>query len=106
MSKPPTNQPPSNQEEEYFARLEYLKLKKLKLETQAAMAQAERDRLKALHHMRCPKCGMELVEVPYRKIKIDKCTNCAGVWMDVGELEQVAPHARDFLGNLFGIFKS
>ena len=40
--------------------------------------------------MRCPKCGMQLVEIDYKGIKIDRCTGCTGVWLDAGELEQVA----------------
>lgn len=39
----------------------------------------ERQRLKALHYMRCPKCGAELVAIAYHGIELDKCTACQGV---------------------------
>ena len=80
----------SSNEEEYFLRQEAEKLKaradKLKRETN----DAQRVELKQAHWMRCPKCGMELSEIQYRGIQIDKCFSCGGVYLDDGELEQIA----------------
>lgn len=99
-------QKPSEQEEEYFKRLEFERLKKLAEEREQKLREAERQRLKDLHYMHCPKCGMELVEIEYRGLKIDKCTSCAGVWLDCGELEQIATEAQaGFLGGLLKIFR-
>ena len=56
--------------------------------------------------MRCPKCGMELGEVDYKGIHIDKCFQCEGIWLDAGELELVAKLEKGTLDKLFGIFKS
>jgi len=56
--------------------------------------------------MRCPKCGMELVEIGYHGIKIDRCASCSGVWLDTGELEQVARAEAGFLGSFLKVFKS
>jgi len=53
-------------------------------------AREELKRLKELHWMRCPKCGMELKEISYRHIAIDECFSCGGVFLDAGELEQIA----------------
>jgi hypothetical protein len=50
----------------------------------------ERAALKQLHWMRCPKCGSELDEIIFRGVKIDKCFPCGGVYLDDGELEQLA----------------
>jgi Zn-finger nucleic acid-binding protein len=36
--------------------------------------------------MKCPKCGMDLIEIDYKNIKVDKCTACEGVWFDTGEI--------------------
>jgi hypothetical protein len=80
----------SEKEEEYFLRKEAEKLKAHAEKVKSETAQAEKDRLRELHHMRCPKCGMELEEVEFRKVKLDKCFSCGGVWLDDGELEQVA----------------
>lgn len=97
---------PSPSEEEYFARLEFERRKKAADERATALAQEERKRLKELHHMRCPKCGMELVEVSFRDIRVDRCSSCSGVWLDVGELEAVATgESAGFLKGLSGLFR-
>jgi len=96
---------PSEKEEEYFARLEFEKRKKLEAERQAKLAEEEKKRLKELHYMKCPKCGMELIEIDYRNIKVDKCSNCEGVWLDAGELEEVAELEKGTLDKFFRVFR-
>ncbi len=54
------------------------------------LSEQECQRLRKLHWMRCPKCGMPLDEITFRGVKIDKCLSCGGVYLDDGELEQVA----------------
>jgi Zn-finger nucleic acid-binding protein len=96
---------PVGNEEEYFAREEYEKKKRILAAQQNEMAEAEKQRLKDLHYMSCPKCGMELVEMDYKTIKIDKCSACNGVWLDAGELETVSKLEKSGLDKLFGVFK-
>lgn len=93
-------------EEEYFARQEYERKKRILEERHNELAEAEKRRLQELHYMRCPKCGMELVEVDYKAVKIDKCSGCHGVWLDAGELETVSKMEKSGLDKLFSIFKS
>lgn len=81
---------PSDKEEEFFARLEAEKRKKLAEEQTKALAAQQREELKKLHWMRCPKCGMELQAITYEGIEIDRCFNCNGTWLDEGELEKIA----------------
>jgi hypothetical protein len=81
---------PSSHEDKYFAKHEFDRKKKLEDTARNAMAAGERKQLKELHHMRCPKCGMNLIEIDYKHLKIDKCSGCGGVWLDSGELDQVA----------------
>ena len=64
---------PSQKEEEYFARVELEKRKKLEEERLKTLAEEEKRRLRDLHYMRCPKCGMELREIDYKGINVDKC---------------------------------
>lgn len=49
----------------------------------------KRAQLKALHFMKCPKCGHDLKEEDFSGVKIDVCSYCEGVFLDAGELEQV-----------------
>lgn len=96
---------PSTKEEEYFAREEYERKKKLEEEKRAKMEADEKARLKELHFMHCPKCGMQLVEIDYNGIAVDKCTSCEGVYLDAGELERVAGLEKPKLDKWFSVFK-
>ena len=93
---------PTESEEEYFARLEFEKRKKAEQEKQQRLVADEKKRLKDLHHMKCPKCGMELIEIDYKQIKIDKCSACDGIWLDAGELDAVQKIEKSLLGRIFG----
>jgi hypothetical protein len=85
-------------EDEYFVRKEKELLEKLKTKTQGE----KKAQTKELCRMRCPKCGEPLKERSFQKIQIDQCTGCCGIWLDSGELEQVAgKEETSFLGKLF-----
>jgi hypothetical protein len=81
---------PSHSEDEYFAREDALKRQKLALEQQKQLAQSQKDELKKLHYMKCPKCGMDLHAISVRGVEVDKCFNCRGTFLDEGELEKLA----------------
>ncbi len=96
---------PSELEEEFMARSEYEKRKKLEEEKHKSLAEVEKKRLKELHYMSCPKCGMGLIEVDYKGIKVDKCSECEGIWLDAGELEAASKLEKSGLDKLFGVFR-
>ena len=95
---------PSEKEEEYFARQAIERMKKEAEARQAKMAEEEKKKLKELHYMHCPKCGQQLAEIDYKGVKLDRCMNCQGVWLDAGELEQVT-HKEGLLGGFTKLFK-
>lgn len=99
-----TTRKPTESEEEYFARIEFEKRKKAEQEKQHRLASEERKRLRELHAMKCPKCGMELIEIDYKGIRIDKCSACDGVWLDAGELDAVRQLDKSALDRFFGVF--
>jgi len=97
---------PTVKEEEYFVRMEFERKKKIEMVHQEKLAAKEKERLKELHHMKCPKCGMNLVEIEYRSIKVDRCSACEGVWLDKGELKAVADLDRLLLDKLYSVFRT
>lgn len=100
-------QKPSESEEEHFARLEMERRKELAARRAAEMAVEEREKLKTLHFMRCPKCGEELGTLRLRGVSVDNCASCGGLWLDAGELDELVANADNgVLGKLRGIFKS
>jgi uncharacterized protein len=74
------------QEDEYFVKQERELVAKMKLKQEAEAKEAARK----ASYMRCPKCGEPLKERSFQKIEIDQCTGCNGIWLDAGELENVA----------------
>ncbi len=97
---------PSGPEEEYFARQEMERRRKLAEERQASIAEEERQRQRTLHFMKCPKCGMQLEEIAFGDVHVDKCFNCEGMWLDKGELETIRTKEAGFAGRLLNVFRS
>lgn len=96
---------PSDKEAEYFAREEFKKMKQAEEEKRIKLEIEEKKKLKELHYMHCPKCGMNLVEIDYKGIAVDKCSACDGVWLDAGELESISKLEKGKLDKWFVVFK-
>lgn len=86
MAEPILNKP-SDPEQEYFAKEDLEKLKKLREKADAERAHLLTEQSRKQHWMKCPKCGGDLKETVLRDIAIDVCQNCKGVWLDKGELD-------------------
>jgi predicted Zn-ribbon and HTH transcriptional regulator len=97
---------PSKNEDEYFAREDAARLKRLREQQDAERTAAERHS----HHMRCPKCGATLRAEAWHDIQVDRCPECHGVWLDHGELETLMAHEdpgmlRRVMSDLWGSLK-
>lgn len=98
---------PSTPEETFFAQQELERRRKLAHTREAHLRAEERRTLRELHWMRCPKCGMELLEIEHLGHKVDQCSACRGLWLDAGELESLTgAEEGGFLGNLKKVFWS
>lgn len=97
---------PSKAEDEYFARQELERRKKWAQEQASKMATDEKEKLKQLHYMKCPKCGMDMKEIELHAVKVDQCPNCGGIYLDAGEMEQLTKHEDSgVMGRVFSIFR-
>jgi hypothetical protein len=97
---------PSKNEDEYFARQELERRKKWAQEQAAKMASEQKEQLKQLHWMKCPKCGMDLKEIEVHGVKVDQCASCGGVFLDAGEMEQIEKHEQGgVMGRVFSMFR-
>jgi len=94
---------PSKTEDEYFVKLDAELIKAQRARLDAERARAERDS----HYMRCPKCGGQLKEVEFHHMKIDRCQDCGGIWLDKGEMEMLEhidqSNIRSFVRTMFGL---
>jgi hypothetical protein len=96
---------PTEQEDEYFARIEREMKEKIAEQQKKHASKEEREKLKELHFMKCPKCGMDLIEIDFNGMKIDECTDCRGMWLDAGEFDAMARIDKPVLKKLFNVFR-
>ena len=96
---------PTKSEDEYFVKRDAELIKEQRARLDADRARQER----MSHHMRCPKCGGQLVEMEYHHMKIDRCQDCGGIWLDKGEMEMLEhvdqSNIRSFVRTMFGLKK-
>jgi hypothetical protein len=97
-------------ENEWFARNESELIRQARRERemrQKSATQGEADERRALHYMKCPKCGADLAEEKIHDVAVDRCGSCGGVYFDRGELETLllAEHGqrRGFFRRLLGV---
>src|SRR4051812_19034545 len=100
-----TTKKPSQEEEEYFAKEDAARRHTLAVERARQLKQEELAQLKALHQMKCPKCGLDLEAVLFKGLTIDKCFHCNGSWLDAGELDKLAGKEDGFLHQIIALFK-
>ena len=106
MSDRGTPGKPSNSEDEYFVREDAEKKRKLALQAKKEKEAAELKRLKDLHFMKCPKCGLDMHEVRYRGVDVDVCFSCNGVFLDEGELLHLEkPESKGVMSAILNWFK-
>jgi uncharacterized protein len=98
---------PSTTEDEYFVKEDAEKKRRIAQQVKKETAADEQKRLRELHWMHCPKCGMDMHEVKYGKLDVDVCFACGGVFLDKGELEQVAtaPGGKGLMASILNWFK-
>lgn len=97
---------PTEHEDEYFTRLEQEMKKKIKEQQSKGVSNEERENLKKLHFMKCPKCGIDLMEIDFKGLKIDECSDCRGIWLDAGEFDAMVKMDKPILQRLFNMFKN
>jgi uncharacterized protein len=94
---------PTRTEDEYFVKqdAELIKAQRAKLDEERAKLERKS------HFMKCPKCGADLMETEFHNIKIDRCSECRGIWFDAGEVEMIEhvdqSQLRGFVRSMFGL---
>lgn len=96
-----TENKPSRNEEEYFAKLEAERIERRRQE----QARLDQDAERKSHYMRCPKCGGHLKTEEFHRVQVDRCPDCQGLWLDAGEIEAVmGASERGFVSRALGDF--
>ena len=86
------------QEDDYFRKLDQELMVALHEKSAEEIEQA----IRTYTRMRCPKCGEPLEAMPDRRVTIDACPRCGGIWLDKGDWEGiVGPKEHSWLQRLF-----
>lgn len=73
-------------EERYFYEKDRELVKALREQANEERVQQEREQERAIHWMRCPKCGAPMEEIQLELLFVERCRTCRGVYFDDGEL--------------------
>jgi rubrerythrin len=79
------------QEDLYFADRDRQLIEKMRREKEGELEQ----QMRAAALMRCPKCGESLKHVVEQGVGVEECPACGGMWLDRGELEQLAGREKE-----------
>ena len=92
---------PSRNEDEFFAKQDAELMKQMRAQQEQERVTQERK----AHYMKCPKCGADLKEEARGEVRVDTCVECGGMWLDAGELELLREAAKsDRPGIVKGLF--
>ena len=94
-----------SQEEAIFKKKELEQLAQIRAELDVKRKANETAAAKAVHWMRCPKCGGAMQEKRLENIVADHCNSCGGLFFDAGELDILLKHEKvnsGIFGRLFG----
>lgn len=86
-------------EDQYFAERDRELLEQLRRRAKSGEVEGKADQLegalKEAAHMHCPKCGTRLGQRTLHGVSVDECPACRGVWLDEGELQEIAGKETD-----------
>jgi Zn-finger nucleic acid-binding protein len=91
-------------EDSYFLGRDMELVEQKKWEKEQEKELKMREERKKLHYMKCPKCGADLEEITFKRVSIDKCIECKGIWLDHGELQTLLGKENDLVKTVFKQF--
>jgi hypothetical protein len=97
-----------DKEEEYFYELNRELIERKRRELDQKRKNKETQGRTSPYWMKCPKCGSEMKEVEFSRIKADQCSGCHGLYFDQEEFETLVEvkHHTGFFESIRKFFKS
>ncbi len=93
-------------EADYFAREENSAKHNRDEERRRQHKKAEDEELRALHHMKCPKCGHDLITKRLGYIDIDQCSSCGVLVLEPGDINRFIAEEKSVLKPFIDFFQS
>lgn len=93
-------------ETDYFIREDNASKHRLQEERRRQHKKEQDEELKALHHMKCPKCGHDLVTKRLSYIDIDQCTSCGVLVLEPGDIDRFIAEEKSVLKAFIDFFQN
>ncbi len=93
-------------EADYFLREESVSKHKLQTQSERKQKKDVDDQLKALHYMKCPKCGHDLVKKRLSYIDVDQCSSCGVLVLEPGDIDRFIAEEKSVLKAFIDFFQS
>ncbi len=92
-------------ETDYFIRENATSKHKFDQEQKKKNKKAHDEELKALHFMKCPKCGHDLETKRMSYIDVDQCTSCGVLVLEPDNVDRFIAEEQSILKSLIDFFK-
>lgn len=93
-------------ETEYFIHENAAKRHRLTEEARRRHKKAQDEELRALHHMKCPKCGHDLFTKRLSYIDVDQCSSCGVLVLEHDDIDGFIAEEKSILKAFIDFFKS
>jgi hypothetical protein len=92
-------------ESDYFIRENLAATHKSHVEDERDKLKKHDEELKALHFMKCPKCGHDLLTKRMNSLEIEQCVSCKALVIDADKVEKFINQEKSILKSIINIFK-
>jgi ribosomal protein L32 len=92
-------------EADYFIRENSVSRHRLSEERKREHKKAHDQELKALHFMKCPKCGHDLETKRLSYIDVDQCTSCGALVLAPDDIDRFITEEKSILKTFIDFFK-
>lgn len=92
-------------ETDYFIRENTASKHRLGEQQRRQNKKAHDEELKALHYMKCPKCGHDLTTKRLSYIDVDQCSSCGVLVLDPGDIDGFIAEEKSILKTFIDFFK-
>jgi ribosomal protein L32 len=92
-------------ETDYFLREDLNSKHKLEHDQKKKEEKEHDEKLKALHYMKCPKCGHDLETKRISYIDVDQCSSCGVLVLEAENVERFIAEEKSILKSLIDFFK-
>ena len=93
-------------ENDYFIREEAAAKHKAEVERNRVHLKDHDEALKALHFMKCSKCGHDLVTKRMGYVEIEQCSSCGALVIDADKVDKFIAEENSILKSLIDLFKT